>query len=517
MSVSWRRECINAARPDVQPRQNRFTRGAESRTRENIGTVKTLDALERARREPFAETKLLELLAALERATFRDAAELARFHDALLYLAAYPPSARVLKRAESMLRRMGPRVASLDDPWPLFDPAVSGIARTSVTVVFSYDFVRWLLDRHPGDVDIDWEQRYDSERMAAVIPLLLPMVAEEARVDANVEYARWLKPRGVQWLVSQLGRLSNGAALYDSLGLWIRWNLRTPSTRTLMRFPAKEIFYSAAPPLPRREVSIAREMEGKSLRIRKLSRREGEAALDMARAALAIRYRELYGFTYGDPASVLVAACGRGLQILLAGISSDRRLPLRAGFAPLLIRNGVPIGYGDAFGLCERMEVSLNIFYAFRDGESAFCFAQMLKLYRQLFGTRVFSIDPYQIGKENEEAIESGAFWFYRKLGFRCADPAIEKLAQREEARLEVQPLVRTSPRTLRRLAQGPMVYGPKDWDRFRIGRLARAIGSEELRALAAMRRSTEQEYLASTAASAHLRRRLIRLGSSSL
>jgi len=105
--------------------------------------------------------------------------------------------------------------------------------------------------------------------------------------------------------------------------------------------------------------------------------------LDMARAALATRYREVYTFTWGDPSTVLSADAGRGLEILLIGLLPEKRFPLRAGFAPFILRNGVPIGYADAYGLCERMEVSFNIFYGFRDGESAFCFARLLKLYHQ--------------------------------------------------------------------------------------------------------------------------------------
>ena len=136
----------------------------------------------------------------------------------------------------------------------------------------------------------------------------------------------------------------------------------------------------------------------------------------MARGALAVRYREVYAFTYGDPSTVISADCGRGVEILLVGIRPEKRLPIRAGFAPFILRNGVPIGYADAFGICDRMEVSFNIFYAFRAGESAFCFARLLKLYHQLFGSTTFSLDAYQVGLGNEEAIEAGAYWFYRKL-----------------------------------------------------------------------------------------------------
>ena len=61
------------------------------------------------------------------------------------------------------------------------------------------------------------------------------------------------------------------------------------------------------------------------------------------------------------------------------------------------------------------------------------------------------------VQKENEEAIESGAFWFYRKLGFRSADPAIETLVRREEEQSTLRPGRRTPPATLRRIAGAPL------------------------------------------------------------
>ena len=30
-------------------------------------------------------------------------------------------------------------------------------------------------------------------------------------------------------------------------------------------------------------------------------------------------------------------------------------------------------------------------------------------------------IDPYQLGLENDDALKSGAWWFYQKLGFEVA------------------------------------------------------------------------------------------------
>ena len=65
-------------------------------------------------------------------------------------------------------------------------------------------------------------------------------------------------------------------------------------------------------------------------------------------------------------------------------------------------------------------------------------------------GRELLLVDPYQIGLENPEAIGSGAFWFYRKLGFRPVQPEVLALAEREERRMRKTPGYRSSRRTLR-------------------------------------------------------------------
>ena len=398
---------------------------------------------------------------------------------------------------------------------PLLDPEVSGIAGTSVEMVFSSDFVRWLARRFPGQLEIDWDEPPDPDRLAAVLTALVPFLSEEF-VDANVPYVEMAKELGLEWLLENLEPLA-----YDSLALWIRWNFSAEVSRTLMRRPPRRIFYQRSAPLARRDVSIERELAGPAIPISRLSRKEGEVVLDMARAALATRYREVYTFTWGDPSTVLSADAGRGLEILLIGLLPEKRLPLRAGFAPFILRNGVPIGYADAFGLCERMEVSFNIFYGFRDGESAFCFARLLKLYHQLFGSTVFSIDPYQIGLGNDEAIEAGAFWFYRRLGFRSTDPVVERIARDEETRISKFPSHRSSERTLRKLAQHSLIYEMQPmgaWDHFHIHNVVRRLAAgRQLRfppeILRAKSGRSEVRYLRLTARDRRLRRALLKLG----
>jgi hypothetical protein len=214
---------------------------------------------------------------------------------------------------------------------------------------------------------------------------------------------------------------------------------------------------------------------------RRLAAAAGLRTLDAARAVLATRYREFYGFNHGDAARTIEVDAGRGIRIHFFGLAPARRLPLRAGTAFLISRNGVPIGYGDGYLLFERVDLSFNVFPEYRDGETAFVFARLLRACRRTFGVTVFSIDPYQVGFQNEEAIESGAFWFYRRLGFRSVSPRLEKLAVREEERIAKDPSYRSPPRVLRRLAGSGVIFDAggspgRAWDRFHVRNIGLAV-----------------------------------------
>jgi hypothetical protein len=167
------------------------------------------------------------------------------------------------------------------------------------------------------------------------------------------------------------------------------------------------------------------------------------------------------------------------------GVAAENRLPLRAYHAALIFKNGVPVGYFEGLSIFERMESGFNLYYTFREGETAWLYARILQLMRQMLGVNVFSIDPYQVGHENEEGIESGAFWFYRKLGFRPTRPDLLRLTLSEERKISADPRRRTSARTLRKLAAGHMLFdlsAPNsaqdvgEWDRFQIRNLGLAV-----------------------------------------
>jgi hypothetical protein len=76
-----------------------------------------------------------------------------------------------------------------------------------------------------------------------------------------------------------------------------------------------------------------------------------------------------------------------------------------------------------------------------------------------VFGARSFTLEPYQLGHENDEGIASGAWWFYHKLGFRPRNRRVLALAAVELRRMQHDPAYRSPPRVLRRLAEDYLYF----------------------------------------------------------
>ena len=460
-------------------------------------TKSLLDRLDDARRSFGSGTQKAteQILARIARHQIGYAEDIIHFHELLLFVCAYPQSARVKQLAESLLKSFHKRVESWReadvDLSALEHPEVSGIAGLSVTDTFSFFIVRWLLQSRPNQASLYWDWFEDENRLAQTWPQFMPLLEEDAAVEANVPYQAWLRaarPAGMKdlrWLLQQFEALpkteKEKAELYDSQKLYVRWTPAVSASRTGMRLPVRKVFYHREPLIRRKEVSLRAELEKPSPPLQLLSQKQGDAILEMAREASTVRYRELYGFTHGDAKRVFKTNIGRGVDIFVMGLPAEWRLPLRAYHAAMIFKNGVPIGYFEGLSLFERMESGFNLYYTFRDGETAWLYARTLNLFRHLLGVTAFSLDPYQIGHENEEGIESGAFWFYRKLGFRPTKSEIRKLVAREEEKLAARSTYRTSARTLRKLAAGPMIFEMDqsrvgDWDRFQVRKIGLAV-----------------------------------------
>jgi hypothetical protein len=437
---------------------------------------------------PGEALRIIKLLNRLDAASFPDPTSLIRFHEALLFLRAFPQGPIVVHTTERILNSFHKKVEALRkagadmDDFDTFE--FSGIAGTQMEDTLSFDVARWLINSSSlaGKVEIAWEN-YKPGRELGMTGRFIPLLEDDADVEADTPWRQWMEASGgkggagAAWLISRFEHLSlpapQKAELYDSLRVPLRWSLGNSAiTRTRNIKPVSDIFYHDSPLIPRSQISLAHELAQRPPKIEKLSLRQGREVIEMIREVMLVRYRELYGTTLGDPRSVVRADVGRGVTIYLWNLPPERRLPLRAYVAGLTLKNGVPINYIEAIGLCEWMEVGFNTFYTFRGGEAGWIYAQVLRCLCHLMGTTCVSVYPYQLGHDNEEAIESGAFWFYRKLGFRPGRIDLLKLVEREEQKIAADPKYKTPAHTLRRLASDHAFYelpGSERgaWDRF--------------------------------------------------
>lgn len=387
------------------------------------------------------------------------AKDLIRLHETVLFLRAYPQSARVAELADGLLAAFAARLEDADlqaaDLDAFDDPEVSGIAGTAVSTNFSREFALSLATRHPPAVQIDWEDYENSHRLGPVLARLIPEAYEDWAVEPHADWRAWWQrsAHDLAWLLDQVD-----STTWELLEIPLRWSVGEASRSTL-RLARGPLYCHSGPLLKRSDVSIEEELRAAPLRLTRLPLEDARRALGVIVDASAARYRELYGFQFPDEAGVDHADLGRGMDLYWFRVSANRRLPRRAYRCGMYFKNGVPMGYVETLSNEADCEVGFNLYYTFREGETAWLYAQILKLLHQELGAAHFLIDPYQLGHENEEAVASGAFWFYYKLGFRPVTSPIAGLAKKEAGKIAARPGYRSSPAMLRRLASVSMEY----------------------------------------------------------
>jgi hypothetical protein len=192
--------------------------------------------------------------------------------------------------------------------------------------------------------------------------------------------------------------------------------------------------------------------------VRRARGNEARAWIDASIAAIVARCREVSPTIYANPEEIYVADLGAGAQLCVLGAHPADRLALEANYGYVMFSNGVPIGYGGVTPLADQANTGANLFEAFRRSEAHFLFGQSLRAFRALFGISRFIVNPFQFGADNDEALQSGAFWFYHRLGFRPVDAELRALADRERARLAARPGTRSPLAILRRLTRADLV-----------------------------------------------------------
>ncbi|MFN7971007.1 MAG: hypothetical protein U0166_01420 [Acidobacteriota bacterium] len=358
----------------------------------------------------------------------------AALRESLWFVRSYPDDASVLSIARDA-------IAALPAPDP-------------VTYAFSYETAACLARLRPASIDIAWDRAQNDVALQDTLFLLASRGEAQAIEDIDIPVRDWFAARrstrdtdlGLLLRLLRASGLSTAleSHLFERCGLLLRY---APADPLALETPARIHFQRG--PLDRESFPLEPEIR----RPMPPLRRAGRAMLDIAVQSLAARALEIYPLLHADPRDVVVMDGGRGLRIALAGVVPGRRSLLEALHFFLILKNGLPIAYGPAavsFGCCE---MGINLFPELRGAEIRHVYAELMRLLHQRLGVEYFHLTRYGMGEGNEEAIQSGAFWFYRKLGFLPTSPRVARLAESEERKRAADPDHRSDRRMLLRLS----------------------------------------------------------------
>jgi len=391
---------------------------------------------------------------------------LVREHKALCFAHAFPASKAACRDTGRQLREFAKRVQDLpeSEQYRLWD---TGIAGTRIHYRFSFEVARWLAKKCPGAVTIDWEEIGDTSRLDELLRAALHAAEDEFFDSGYVTTREWLEhalagsqATDFDWLMAQMQerRLRPmWTQLYDAADIPLVWSLgasRYSKSRNIV--PIRNVRTREHGMRGRPRFAKA-EIQRPLHTVVQLSPREGSRLVDVAMASLAVRHRETFHFNYANPGEVYIADVGAGVSVAIFGLLPGYRFPLECTMGYLILSNGVPIGYGGSSHVFRQANTGVNLFDEYRGSEAAFLWTQVMRVYHSLTGCTRFIANAYQFGGGNTEALKSGAFWFYYRLGYRPVLPEIRKIARRESDRMRRNKDYRCNLGTLRTLASCDM------------------------------------------------------------
>ena len=399
------------------------------------------------------------LLAELGNLRIDRARQLIALQRIVCFLSAFPDDRNVHRAARRLAAGFAARVARLPkaEREQLGD---SGAAGSLTRHTYAAAAARWMQRRFEGAVDVDWKADTTADALASLIsPRLEPMeaeVVELSKAGVRTWLARAAGGRGgndLAWLLAQAGM---GAVrrefdrAFDAAEVPLAWRLddRAGITGNVLRGPI-----APRPTGLRRASGESRATTTQPIPIERLSRREAARLLDVWRAALWSRTRSVLQIEQPNLDECCLADFGAGLHFAAIGVLPAYRSALEVTYGYLLLANGMPIGYGGFTTLFAQVNTGINVFLEFRGSEAAFAFEQALRAMHTISGNARFIVNPYQFGAGNDEALASGAYWFYYRLGFRSAQPEARALAEKESARMRGERSYRVPIATLRKLA----------------------------------------------------------------
>ena len=381
-----------------------------------------------------------------------------QFHHILLCMMAYPSSEKLLRQVEKTTYQLLKQLSQLT---PLQDKLIgTGLLHSSIECNFTYQKIQHIVKHFPNQVFIH-SASSNSETQKAVLKQILPNVeyskihAGEKEFKSKVsEFHQSKQLTDLEWLLLTIKQSSTDiktqAFLYNQLGVFIQWKVSSEKDSvSFLRGTHFHTYFHTAP--LDKKTSLQDIIKQKLPTPAKLSLKEKQQLIHSAKMTLFYLYRETEPFTNANEDDITVFHLDKGLSIALFGSTNNKRYSLESYIGYLVLKNNIPISYGGGWIFGERSQFGINILESFRGGESSLIICELLRVYHQYYKATRFVVKPYQFGLHNPEAIKTGAFWFYYKLGFRPEDADLKALAKKEEDEKLKNPKYKSEASTLRK------------------------------------------------------------------
>lgn len=420
--------------------------------------------------DTLSNSRKLELLILLHSEVLPQTAVLSDYANDLLFLLAYPSNNEMQSMCEAELNRIF-HVCELANRRKsnafLYN---SGIPGSLICASYSLEINRWLVSNFKENVGLDSFEG-DTYFVQTILNSQLEPLMQETLTEERSTWSFFDKmnipqqqPKfnRLQWMIRQLDAASIPPTIADSIftqfGTYTQWKTtaNAPSLYSL-RLPGK-VHWHQEPILKRAELASYFE----DIKPHKLRLQEAQQAFlcDAAKASMCSLLRETDTFTNAHIPETELWDLGRGVSIALYFMKPNYKMALESYAGFLLFKNGIPCAYGGGWILYRQSGFGVNVLPPFRGGESADLVCRLLCLYKHRFGSETFIVDPYQIGKNNSDGIQSAAFWFYYRLGFRPQQPDLAELATNEWKQIQANKTYRSKRTVLLKLAHSTMILG---------------------------------------------------------
>jgi len=401
--------------------------------------------------------KKIKLLNELMQMIPKKHSEFMQLHQLLLGMMAYPSNSKILNLAQELVSQL---LEELSKNKHLQGKLIgTGLQHTSIECNFSFNKVKYIITQFPRQVSIH-SASSSIETQKAILKHILPNVeyssVHEGEKDLKTRLSKFNSSQhtDLEWLIqtieSVVTDIKTQTFIYNQLGIFIQWKISNKKDSvSFLRETNLPIYYHTS--AIDKKIDLQSIISRKLPKAVKLSLKEKQQLIHSAKMTLFYLYRETEPFTNANENDITLFHLDKGISIALFGSTNDKRYSLESYIGYLVLKNNIPASYGGGWIFGERSQFGINILESFRGGESSLIICELLRVYHQYFGATRFVVKPYQFGLHNPEAIKTGAFWFYYKLGFRPESEELKLLALKEEQEKIKNPSYKSDSSTLKK------------------------------------------------------------------